>query len=102
MAGRFQKGQSGNPSGRKPDPPELREIEALARSHAPQAIERLAYWMAKDDARASVAASLAMLNRGFGTPQQTVTATIEDNRSVVRLPDVSATPEAWQTTHKPH
>jgi hypothetical protein len=65
----FRKGQSGNPGGR---PKENDEIKRLAKSHGPMAIERLAHWANSDNARASVAASQALLDRGFGKPEQAI------------------------------
>jgi hypothetical protein len=61
----FKKGQSGNPGGRIGVPKEVRE---LARTHTEPAINRLAFWMQPDDPRASVAASNALLDRGYGKP----------------------------------
>ncbi len=37
-----------------------------------------------------------------GKPAQTIDATINDERSVIRSPEVSVTPEDWTTSHKPH
>jgi len=64
---RFKKGQSGNPGGR---PRAVGEINALARSHAPEAITRLLYWIRQEDAKTSIAACIGMLNRGCGLPMQ--------------------------------
>src|SRR5262249_57144551 len=65
----FQKGQSGNPGGR---PKEIAEVKELARQHTPAAIEVLASIMhntkASDAARVSAAS--ALLDRGYGKPQQ--------------------------------
>lgn len=63
----FKKGQSGNPGGRPKEAPEVKE---LARSYAAEAIETLAKHMRGDDVRTSVAASQALLDRGFGKPAQ--------------------------------
>lgn len=65
----FQKGQSGNPGGRPAIPLELKE---LARNHSRNAIERLAYWMDNDDAKISIMACNALLDRGWGKPEQAV------------------------------
>ncbi len=98
----FEKGKSGNPSGRPAKTKPILEVEYLARCKGPEAIERLSYWLKQDNGPVSVAAAKALLDRGFGTPAQTINATVEDNRSVIRSPEVSEAPEAWQTTHKPH
>src|SRR5690242_11968064 len=67
IAGRWKAGQSGNPGGR---PKAVKEIQELARSYAPEALERLAFWMRTDDSRASPSACIALLNRGLGMPMQ--------------------------------
>ncbi len=98
----FVKGRSGNPHGGKKRAPILAEIEELARHAAPDAIDRLKHWLKNEDGRIAVAAAKVLLDRGFGTPAQTITATVTDERNVVRAPEVSVTPDAWQTSHKPH
>src|SRR5262249_12966667 len=71
----FQKGQSGNPGGR---PKEIAEVKELAREHMPAAIEALVSIMnnpkASDAAR--VSAATALLDRGYGKPQQHIDAEI--------------------------
>lgn len=68
----FVKGQSGNPGGMHKG---TAELKALARQHAPAAIETLASIMhdlaAPPPAR--VAAANSLLDRGFGKPVQEVT-----------------------------
>lgn len=76
---KFQKGQSGNPGGR---PKEIADVRELARQHTKAAIEKLAEWMGSDNPKASVAACVALLNRGHGMPAQSVTTTIRDVRSL--------------------
>lgn len=65
----FVKGQSGNPSGR---PKENPEVKALAREYTVEAIERLGDWMRSDNAKASVGAAIQLLNRAWGTPVNAV------------------------------
>jgi Family of unknown function (DUF5681) len=71
---RFQKGQSGNPGGR---PKKADDVVELARSHTTEAIERLAHWMRSENAKASVAATIALLDRGYGKPHQENTVAVE-------------------------
>jgi hypothetical protein len=66
----FQKGRSGNPGGR---PKELHDVKALARTHTTAAVERLAFWLNSDNAKASVSAAVALLDRGWGRAPQAVT-----------------------------
>lgn len=75
--GQFQKGKSGNPGGR---PKENAEVKELARAHTTAAIERLAYWMASSEPKASVAAALALLDRAWGKPTQPVSG--EDGKPI--------------------
>lgn len=66
----FKKGQSGNPAGRRAKTAAEREIEVLARAHGPEAVSRLKHWMDSDNAKASVSAANALLDRGYGKPKQ--------------------------------
>lgn len=82
----FKKGQSGNPRGRPRKTPESDpvtaalkealkamskpELVALARCHAPQAVQTLIECLR--DPRHRVAAAQALLDRGYGKPQQEI------------------------------
>ena len=91
----FQKGQSGNPGGR---PKEIAEVKELAREHMPAAIEALVSIMnntkASDAAR--VSAATALLDRGYGKPQQHIDAEI--GSFVARLPEPCKTVEEWEAS----
>lgn len=68
----FKPGQSGNPGGM---PKGARDIKALAREHAPTALETLAAIMSDSltPPAARVAAANSLLDRGYGKPVQEIT-----------------------------
>jgi hypothetical protein len=68
-AGTFKPGESGNPGGR---PKALVDVIDLARAHTPAAIASLARIAGdeKQPSAAIVAASIALLDRGWGKPTQ--------------------------------
>jgi hypothetical protein len=69
--GQFVRGQSGNPGGR---PRDILQIAELARTHSPLAIKTLANICEDLDAphSARVSAAVALLNRAWGLPAQTI------------------------------
>lgn len=74
----FAKGRSGNPGGR---PKESDDVKALARQHTVAAITRLVYWMGTDNPKASVSASVALLDRAWGKAPQALTG--EDGKPLI-------------------
>jgi hypothetical protein len=70
---RWQPGQSGNPSGRRPMPPEV--VEAL-QAGSEVAAKRLVELCASNDERVALAASEALLSRLYGKPTQQVDANV--------------------------
>ena len=82
----FVKGQSGNPLGRNLGKPN--GITELARKHCPQAIQVLVD-IAEGDGSASarVAASSALLDRGYGRPPQFSTSDAEEFQRAMELTD---------------
>jgi hypothetical protein len=65
----FRKGKSGNPGGRPKGSHDLRQ---LAQAHTAEAIDRLVRWMRTSNPKASVAACIALLDRGWGKPVQAI------------------------------
>ena len=72
---KFEKGKSGNPGGR---PKENSEVRAAARLHGMTAIDKLVELINSDDQRIAVAASQAILDRGFGKPSQSMEMTVTE------------------------
>jgi len=84
----WKPGVSGNPSGR---PKGWAEIQALARVHAPHAVERLAELVDSADEKVAVAAAQAILDRGYGKPRQALEVTGEDGGPLqIQAPDLLA------------
>ena len=69
----FKKGQSGNPTGRPKLPEDIKLVRELARQYTAQAVETLAEVMVTGSSSARVSAANAILERGWGKPEQPVT-----------------------------
>lgn len=76
----FQKGKSGNPSGRPKVDFEVREA---ARLHGSAAITKLIEIMEGEDRRLALAAAQAILDRGYGKPVQGVEMTGADGADLL-------------------
>ena len=72
---KFEKGTSGNPGGR---PGGLGRIREIAQQHTENAIETLVRILNSETASpsAQVAAASALLDRGYGRPEQSVKASL--------------------------
>ena len=85
------KGASGNPGGR---PKELPDVRALARSRGKEAIDVL-YAIMRDEKAppaARIAASTALLDRGFGRPEQSFSGSIN---AQYRISDQPMSQDEW-------
>ena len=87
----FLPGQSGNPGGRRRKSEFDRKVEELARAYGVEAIKTLASIMrsAKAPASARSAAAQAVLDRGFGRPQQSIRHGGEEDVAPIRIESLS-------------
>lgn len=58
------------------------EVKELAEAYTKEALDRLAFWMRSDNAKASVSAAIAILDRGHGKPSQIISGKIEHEHLV--------------------
>jgi hypothetical protein len=91
--GHWVKGNSGNPGGR---PKLLEEVRELAQKETAASIQALAEIRdsAKAPAQSRVAASVALLDRGWGRPNQSTTVEVTE-RFAFELPLEVASEEEW-------
>lgn len=79
-----------------------RDIQALARPYAPEALKTLAQIMRKGESeQARVKAADTLLSRGYGTPAQTVNANVHTTL-VARMPLPANDAQEWIEQHGLH
>jgi hypothetical protein len=78
-SGSFKPGLSGNPGGRVGVPKEVREA---ARELSDRAIKRLEHWMDSDNPKASITATLSIIERAWGKTVQALEITGKDGAPV--------------------
>lgn len=98
----FKKGASGNPGGR---PKALATVQDMARSHTEASIATLAFIRDNPEAAdaSRVAASQALLDRGWGRPSQSVALGQDPNLGPIQTDAIVRPPvsrEEWIKLHK--
>lgn len=71
----FQKGQSGNPSGRPKQTQQELDLIQMCKSKAPKAVKKLEALMDSENEGVALRASIALLERAYGKPRQEIDMT---------------------------
>lgn len=95
----YAKGQSGNPSGR---PKENPQIKALALESAPDAFRKIIKLSHSKDEKVALAACTIIIERACGKPSQSVEISGETRTYVIAVP-VKTDMEgiAWESQYNP-
>lgn len=80
----FVKGQTGNPGGRPKLPEDVKHVRELARQYTASAVAALVEVLESDSASGKVAAANALLDRGWGKPEQQITGAGEQGEHLFR------------------
>ncbi|MDE2100282.1 MAG: hypothetical protein KGL39_23730 [Patescibacteria group bacterium] len=86
----FPPGNSANPGGRPKLPEDVKHVRELARQYTEQAIEGLLDALQNGSGPAKVAAANALLDRGWGKPQQDVDVKMNVSGGIVMIPHKNA------------
>lgn len=81
----FAPGNSANPGGRPKLPEDIKHVRELARQYTHRAVDALVAVLDGDSAAASVAAANALLDRGWGKPEQSIVGPGPDGEHVIRV-----------------
>ena len=84
----FQPGNSANPGGRPKLPEDVKHVRELARQYTNSAIETLARVMATGSPNAQVSAAQALIDRGWGKPEQPITG-VEDGPAIMQRVEIT-------------
>lgn len=89
----FQKGKSGNPSGRPPKTPEQKEFEEACRNYSPLALARVVAILNPDtengeehDPNMQLQAAKLVFDRAWGTAKQSAEITGKDGVPLIESP----------------
>lgn len=80
----FAPGKSGNPGGRPRLPEDIKHVRELARQYTERAVETLVTVMGNGSPPAKVAAANALLDRGWGKPEQAIVGPGESGEHLFR------------------
>ncbi len=81
---------------------EALRIAVMDKEKGKPRLRMLAESLVKAGMGGDIQAIREIADRLEGKPAQSIDMAVTDERSVIRSPEVSVTPEDWTTSHKPH